>query len=571
LISIKESATNRFIYILLAGAFLLRFPGIFDGLPAVYNSTEYFLSKIALNMGVRYSLDPLNYIYPSLYSYILILIYGCYYLLGSLYGAFENTYAFALQFLTNPSGFYIITRSINVLISLATVWMIYIFLRKYKDEFLARIAALIATVNLHLIQFSTYGTADTLLVFFSTLSVLLIYKLYHAPHSGNFFLAGLFCGLAIATKYNAGFLILGIFVAQFQIWKIRKTAYIRSGLCALVGILIGFFATNPYWLLKTQKFIEGFQIISQQMYSAVSLEHGINYIWEIMAIIKDELLLGVLFIIATLFMIWKEGKRQLPFIVIVLATFLYVASWRKKGIDYLFAIFPICFIFSAIFIKYIVDKIVKEPRIKMYILLILFLPSILIACYHVILTVRNDTRELATIWLMSNLQKNDHICYDNTHYDLGLFDVDRYISYGKGATYLPLKVKEDLETFRDHDRNVSFIPILFEGSTRVLSAANEYELQLAKYQRKTLNQLFDDKVDYLIINSNFYSPYLEQSAQRFSPFIQKRIQDIQNFYQYLFNKFEPHMDFRSSFWTKGPDLYIYHFNTMSTGVSEIEN
>jgi hypothetical protein len=186
------------------------------------------------------------------------------------------------------------------------------------------------------------------------------------------------------------------------------------------------------------------------------------------------------------------------------------------------------------------------------------------------LIVRNDTRELATVWLMSNLEKNDHICYDNTHYDLGLFDVDRYISYGKGATYLPLRVKEELEAFRDHERNVGFIPILFEDSTRVLSAANEYELQLATYQRKTLNQLFDEKVDYLIINSNFYSPYLEQSTQRFSPFIQKRIQDIQNFYQYLFNNFEPHMDFRSSFWTKGPDLYIYRFNTMSPGISATE-
>ncbi len=59
---------HRFILSVLGLVVLLRIPAIPDGLPAVYNPTEYFLAKIALSMGARFSPDPLFYMYPPFYS-----------------------------------------------------------------------------------------------------------------------------------------------------------------------------------------------------------------------------------------------------------------------------------------------------------------------------------------------------------------------------------------------------------------------------------------------------------------------------------------------------------------------
>ena len=95
----KISKNESLIYILLFAAFVLRLPGVFDGLPAVYNSTEYLLAKTALNLGSQRTLDPGIYIYPTFYTYLMFLIYGLYFILSYPFGVFENTYDFAIKFL----------------------------------------------------------------------------------------------------------------------------------------------------------------------------------------------------------------------------------------------------------------------------------------------------------------------------------------------------------------------------------------------------------------------------------------------------------------------------------------
>ena len=95
--------TNKqILFGLILVAFLLRFPGIFDGLPAVYNSTEYYHAKYAMSMGARQSLDPQisNYdiynprlfIYPMFYQYLTLIQYVLIYLAGSIFSIFRNSY-----------------------------------------------------------------------------------------------------------------------------------------------------------------------------------------------------------------------------------------------------------------------------------------------------------------------------------------------------------------------------------------------------------------------------------------------------------------------------------------------
>ena len=78
---------DRFIYLILLIALIFRIPGIIDSLPAVNNSTEYFLAKIALNFGAQKSIDPGIYISYILFLSIIFFI-RCFLYSFSFYGIY---------------------------------------------------------------------------------------------------------------------------------------------------------------------------------------------------------------------------------------------------------------------------------------------------------------------------------------------------------------------------------------------------------------------------------------------------------------------------------------------------
>jgi len=162
---------NKYILtaIILLGAFL-RFSGIFEGLPAVYNSTEQFLAKYTLKMAANRTLDPGFYIYPSLYQYFLLVLYGIYYVAGLVLGIFRDSYDFAVHYLINPSGLFLAGRILNVCLSIISIWMMYNLAKKKFSEQLALLAASFMSFSYYLIVFSRYAIQESFLIFFTVLA-----------------------------------------------------------------------------------------------------------------------------------------------------------------------------------------------------------------------------------------------------------------------------------------------------------------------------------------------------------------------------------------------------------------
>lgn len=549
---------KHFILILILSAFLLRFVGIFDGLPAAYNSTEYFLTKTALSMGARQSLDPLIYIYSTLYEYYLLLLYITMYFSGIIVGVFKNTTDFALQFLIDPSVFYLMGRITNVLISVLTVIIFYRQTRNIFGEITARFAATIAGLSYYFIQFSQYAVADTTLILFSTIATLSILQAYFNPLKKNYLRAGIFTGLAIGTKYNAGFLILPLLLVLILNWnKHEYKSSLQNGIILSISLLTGFLIFNPLWIIKFSDFFDGFKLIYTQMNSAVSLYHGINYIWEIIQIVSKELLIGVGFFIGSIYCAYKRKPSYLILLVPMLITFLYVGSWQKKGIDYLFAVFPSWILMFSIWLAEVWRKLEKRQSLKFFLGFILFTPSLLMSIYHNVSTLNPDTREQATMWIMHNVGKGDKITYDHYTFDLGLFDVHRFTEYGAGANELPDIIKERVLNYIDHPRNVSNIPIQFKRNTRLTGIENSYDVELAQYGRKSLTELQEEGVTYLITNSWFYQPYFEMDINNFTPLMRKRISNIREFYQKVAEVGKKIKVFQPDFWKPGPLIELY--------------
>ena len=548
---------DRFLLGLLAAALVFRIPAIVDGLPATYNSTEYFLAKMALSMGANQSFDPGIYIYPTLYTYLLLLLYAGYYLIGNSFGFFPDVYTFATQFLIDPSGFYLISRIFNVSLFLVLLIILYLFLCRYTGKQIARFAVVMMLLSSYLLRYSCYGTADTLLVFFSALTIIYFYILFEQPTNKNLLLAGVFSGLAIASKYNAGFLVFGLIMAIILlVWR-KKVRVIPAFGFSIGGALIGFLIPNPYWLISPQKFWHGFRLVAAQMYSAVSVESGDPYIWEIVNLIRDEYAVGVLFLIATIYYFLSGERKHLPAVVVILLTYLYVGTWTKKGIDYLFPAYPAWIILSSFLLARIMDKYRFNNKYSNLLPLLIFFPSLIGVSHQFITYSSQDTREQTTEWIIANVQKNEIICYDNSYIDLGVFDINRYLYYGAGIEKLPEPVKNKLMKYTNHPRQINFTPVLIPNLSRTLKTDNPYENEAVKYRRRNLSELINLGTDYLLTNVRYYDTFLMTNLKSHPPGVQIGIREVRQFYDQLFQYFDPIKTFTPTFWRPGPEIRIY--------------
>ena len=244
---------KKSIFWIIVFAFILRIAGIFEGLPAIYNSTEHFLIKFTLKMAANKTLDPGFYIYPSFYQYLLVILYGVYFIVGFLLGIFKDSYDFAVQFLIDPSPLFIIGRLLSVIVSTSSVYFLYKLVEKISNYRAALIAAILLTVSYYSIHLGQLATQDTLLIFFTILAINKFWDSLEKQDTLHLFYSGVFTGLAIASKYNAGFLGLGLILTVYFSWKNQKNKLGQRIILSFLGLFISFFATNPYWIIAPEK------------------------------------------------------------------------------------------------------------------------------------------------------------------------------------------------------------------------------------------------------------------------------------------------------------------------------
>ena len=542
---------NRFILAVLTLVFMLRLPALTDGLPAVFNPTEYFLLKIAMSMGVRVSPDPLFYVYSPFFSYLLVCLYGGFYLFGTVLSIFPDRASFAVDFLVNPDSFYVIGRCFSLLFMLLTVLVTYKYISRYQNEKHARIAAGLTAAVVTYMAFSASVTPETLLIFWSTLVVLFFLPLREQPKQGRIFIAGLLAGLATGTKYNAGFLVLGVFFFIVQYRRTIPCPMTRALAIAIAGVLTGFFLPNFHILLAPESYFTGLSGLLEQMYYAPTIISKPGSEILLSQLISTELILGLIFIIAMFYFLLTRIREYLYLLIPLLLTLIVVMTWSKTGLDYLLPVYPIWIFLSVQFI----DDIMPDNFWRRILYLLIFLPLILQQGLMTIRWIQADTREQATEWLMNTLEAGNRICYDQSHYDLGLYDIKRFTEYGAGAAILPAGIKRRLESYGSSKRQVSFVPIMFEAGT---SAPAGYLGEYIKYQRKSFDRLQAENVDYLITNDRFYDLYLYADPADYPKEMRPRINSVKQFYRRL-SGYKPVVKFEPDFWHNGPILAIYHF------------
>lgn len=516
-----KSAALWLFFIILIG-FLIRIVGITYGLPAVYHTDEPYLVKNALWMGAHRSLKPFFYTYPTLYSYLLLIAYGIYFVLGSIFGAFRDAMDFGVQFIVNPTNFYLIGRGISVIFGTATGILVY-FLGNdsYNSKKIGLLAALFLMISYAHKFHSQTAVPDVTMIFFATLAMLFIIKI---PSGGwkLYLFAGLFAGFSISTKYNSGFLVIAILVAhiialrqqtKFKIIKIflDKRLWLAYGAC-----LVAFFAASPYWILDVGSYIQEFRNITAHMSSGhLGETEGIPWLWVLTSAAKRELLLGVVYFVGFGYAIIKRKSSDIIFLGFILPTFLYVGSWEKKGLDYLYPIFPVLAILAARFLISISSKTNTLQKLSYLIIFLVVIPTGIKSSWHTFKMTRKDTRTIAQNWIEENIPSGTRIGFDWYTFDPNLFDPTKYtddsgISGEVGNQALINRINQKIG-----DRRIyNLIPIfeheeatIWEGIPPTIKSEwqdNSYVQEIFSIRCKSVSDLKKEGVEYVMISSFSY-------------------------------------------------------------------
>ena len=241
----------------LVACAIVRAVGIDWGLPYQLHPDESSPVYQAIYVGAG-ELNPGNFYKPTLWPYLLFPLYGAYYLLGHAVGSFPTPAHFQYHYIVHTEHFWLIARTVNVILSALTVFLVYRVGKAAGRRWVGVLGAAILALSARHVSQSHIATADTLMTLLVTASLLFTIGMITRGRKRDALLSGVFLGLACAAKYNAVVFAAGIALAHMirvkregkPFWKI----FAGRGWIAAGAAAAGFLIACPWPLLAPKTF-----------------------------------------------------------------------------------------------------------------------------------------------------------------------------------------------------------------------------------------------------------------------------------------------------------------------------
>ncbi len=227
----------------------LRVAGLSHALPDVYNPDEVSILSRALGLGSG-DLNPHNFLYPSLFFYVLAAATGVLAGFQWAIGQVSSLGAFEARFWQDPSPVYLAARLLVALAGALTVPATYAVARRVGGIQVARVAATLMAVayvpvrDAHVVK---HDVPATLLIL---LAVLASWRVWKSGRVLDYLLAGVSAGVAASFHYYGVYAVVPIVAAHGLRSGVTPGAWLapRAWLAA-AAMLLAFAACSPYVLL----------------------------------------------------------------------------------------------------------------------------------------------------------------------------------------------------------------------------------------------------------------------------------------------------------------------------------
>jgi 4-amino-4-deoxy-L-arabinose transferase-like glycosyltransferase len=234
----------------LGVAAVLRYWTINVGIPYALSTDEPQIMTRVVRMMQTGDYNPHFFDYPSLYLHAQLVVACIRFVLGASAGLWSSVRE------VTDANFYLWGRILTAALGTVTVYLVYLIGSRWGARHALLAAGLMAVLPNH-VRESHFVLTDVPMTFFTTLSFLLTLRALEKQTLGAFAWAGAVAGVAAATKYYGGLILVApLLAAYFASDGTRsrlQLALIAAGVAAACFLLAA-----PYTVLDLPGFLNGF-------------------------------------------------------------------------------------------------------------------------------------------------------------------------------------------------------------------------------------------------------------------------------------------------------------------------
>jgi hypothetical protein len=411
----------------LAVALGMRLWGIAHGLPYAYNADEnaHFVPGAIGLFG--HGWHPHYFVNPPAYTYLLHGVFAVWF--GGREGVSE-------AYATHPTEVFIAARVTVAVAGTLGVWLLYCAGARLVDRRVGLLAAALLAVAFLPVFYSHLALNDVPTLAPIALALWGVAGVLRRGAALDYALAGVGLGLACATKYTGGIVLLPLLAAAAVAWRTDGSAIRAMRGLALAGVVAlgAFVVANPYALLDFAAFRDG---LDHQASAAgdelgkLGLTHESGhryYLWTftwglgwiplvaaglgaVIMLVRDRALAAVLVPAPLLFIAFMGTQER------------FFGRW-------LLPVFPIVCLIAAWAIVRAADAggrrlPVLRPTLFVLAAVLLLGQGVVYAMHQGLVLSRPDTRNLTRAWLVDNVAPESKIVVEPVVPDAWASDIGR--------------------------------------------------------------------------------------------------------------------------------------------------
>jgi tetratricopeptide (TPR) repeat protein len=400
---------------------VLRFWSLGFGLPNHFRPDEDMVVLPSLGM-VGGNLDPHDYTYPTLYKYILVLIYRVCMALGLGAQGYDNAWQYAAYgFFVDGSFFFLVARVVSAVFGVLTIMAIYRVGELAYGRWVGGACAWFLSVSVLHVRDSHFGVTDI-----SSVALLLFGLVYcvHIAQRGalkDYVYAGVFVGLAASAKYGAVLGLVPLCVAHvccrpegvplLSVWIWQRKVWLAGVVCVFTFLLM-----SPYHVINAAGFVRDFGF---QMRHVFEYGHGedLGSGWMYHPTVTLRYGLGVLVLLGSVGGLVVMGVRRKSVDWVVLSLFvvffIVIGQGRVVFFRYALPVVPLCCLFCAVLLDRMRGLDVMPKRYVGVVgmgLVCIFMAEPLFASVRLnVMFGKEDTRALARQWVEEHIPEGQLI------------------------------------------------------------------------------------------------------------------------------------------------------------------
>lgn len=398
---------------------LIRFKGIWFGYPLMVHPDEGVIVSSSLNILKSHNLHPIRFDYPSLNIYLDAIVYY-------LFISAKQIAGYTVESIKTIE-YYLVGRTVTVLLSVGTVYIVYLMGRLLFNEIIGVLAAFfICTANLHIAN-SYMITVDNSVAFWTSMSTLMAIKIYKCDRERKYYLlSGMFAGFAMGCKYTAFLAVLPMVVAHiYRVKEMHPKQWINANIVfGVIVVPIVFIITTPYAILDYENFINTMGNLRLQYTSghAGAESSGNSSLFLYLNSLYKEgygILPTIFACIGLIYLFATDSWKAIIIFIFPCALVLYVGQYKTFFLRNIVAVIPCLALLTSVAVynlsEVITQKISNKRNCNMLVLIIL----IITVCVSSVATIKSmnelnrvtllDTRWVATEWILTNITTKERV------------------------------------------------------------------------------------------------------------------------------------------------------------------